>query len=108
MSQRVKDHTSVLRRLVSCSKQKRKQILLNADAELIKTISEIALNTLNSNVELSDDQFKKLCRHKNTLRDLADKRVSVKKKKKKILRQAGGFLLPLLIPILTSVLTSAL
>jgi hypothetical protein len=108
MSQRLKDHTSVLRRLVTGSKKDRKQILLNADAELIKTISEIALNTLNSNVTLTEDQFKDLCRHKNTLRELADKRVSVKKKKKKLLRQAGGFLLPLLIPILTSILTSAL
>jgi len=106
MSQRLKDHISVLKRLVKGNNKKRKKILQDADPELLKCISEIALNTINSNVPLTDSQYKKLSRYKNILRELASKNVSLKKKKHKLVKQAGGCILPLLIPIIGSVIAN--
>ncbi|KAF4524189.1 hypothetical protein B566_EDAN011022 [Ephemera danica] len=51
-------------------------------------------------------QLKRLSRHKRMLRRLAKKGESWKKKKQAIVRQSGGFLLPLLAPILGTFLSS--
>lgn len=104
MSQRLKDHWAELKALVKAKPKERRHILKQPGDELTKCLCECALNTLNSNVTLTAAQFKKLSRHKRILRLLADKKVSLKSKKKKILKQAGGFLVPLLVPILTTVL----
>jgi len=105
MSQRLKDHCAILKKLAKVSPARRKKILAEADDELLCCLCECALNTLKNNVALTNTQFKKLGRHKKILRLLANKRISIKSKRKKILKQAGGFLLPLLVPILTSVLS---
>jgi hypothetical protein len=105
MSQRLKDQKEVLKMLAKGGYRKRKKLLEGASDETVRCLCECALNTLKSNVPLTADQFRRLRRHKHTLRYLADKRISIAKKKKKV-KQAGGFLGPLLLPILGSVLAA--
>lgn len=93
--------------LAKADSKKRKKILDGANDETIKCLCECALNTLKSRVPLDEGQFRKLRRHKHTLRFLADKRVSLANKKKKV-KQAGGFLLPLLAPIIGSILAAVI
>ena len=80
--------------LTEASPKFRKKIIQEAPAELIHCISECCQNILKGNVPLSTAQKNKLRSKRQQLRQLANKHVSVKKKKV-ILNQKGGFL-PLL------------
>jgi hypothetical protein len=106
MSQRLKDHSDTLKILAKCRSKKRNDILKNANDELIRCLCECSSNTIYKNVPLSESQLQKLCPHKNILRFLANRRIGLKKKKLKIIKQRGGFLMPLLVPILTSIIAS--
>jgi hypothetical protein len=103
----VKKNLIRLKRICKTTKKGRDKILKNADIELIRCLCEIAENTLNNNIHLSNAQYQKLARHKSTLRKLC-KRGEGWKKKKSLIRQTGGFLLPLLIPILSLILGKVL
>jgi len=106
MSQRLKDHAAVLKRLVKSSNKQRSKIILEGGDDLIKCLCECADNTIKCNVPLTSTQLKKLSRHKSIVRALACKKLSLKLKKKKILNQKGGFLLPLLIPIISAIINN--
>jgi predicted nucleic acid-binding protein len=107
MSRRLKDQKALLKMLAKVDSKERKKLLSGASDETVKCICECALNTLKRNVKLTEDQFRRLRRHKHTLRFLADRRVSLSNKKKKV-KQAGGFLIPLLVPIIGSILAAAI
>ena len=97
---RLKRNVSTLKLLEKASPSLRKAILKKASPELIHTICECALNILRSNVPLTNHCKRRLSRHKEKLRKLADKKVSLKTKKSII--QKGGFL-PILISALAPV-----
>ena len=99
MSKRVKKHAPFLRVLAHCTHKQRQGIIQGANKELIACLCECALNILNGNVPLKPYDKKKLKKYKHHLRALANKSVSVQKKKR-ALRQKGGFLGALLTPIL--------
>lgn len=103
MSQRLKKFLPVLKKIKSSRAKKRKEIIENADDGLVLCLCDMAKNTLNSSVPLSKVQFKKLSLHKRILRKLINRKISVKKKRKAILKQGGGFLLPLIAPIIAAV-----
>jgi hypothetical protein len=107
MSRRLKEQKEVLKMLAKADSKKRKKLLEGANDETIKCICECALNTLKSRVPLDEGQFRRLRRHKHTLRFLADRRVSISNKKNKV-KQTGGFLIPLLAPIIGSILAAAI
>lgn len=96
----------LLKQLSKCKKILRKNILKFADEELVLSICECVLNTLNGNIKLDHKIIKKLEKYKKHLRNLADVNLSLKKKKK-ILIQQGGFL-NLLLPAALTVLTTLL
>jgi hypothetical protein len=104
MSCRLKNYLPELKRLKRASKKERVAILKKADDGLISCLSDCAYNTLNSNLPLSGRQYKNLSRHKRILRVLANKRICLKRKRKAVVRQCGGFILPLLAPILGAIL----
>jgi len=81
--------------------QLRKAIITNCDGELVKAIIECVLNVLQDNVKITPCQ-KKLQKFKGKLRAIADRRVSLSGKKQ-LINQRGGFLVPLLSPILPTV-----
>ena len=93
-------------KLLSESKTpKRRKLLIDwASKKDIDALSEIALNTLKGNLKLSPNVFKKIQKHKRTIRLIACKKQKISKKKR-IIKQSGGFL-PLLIPAAISVVSS--
>ena len=105
---RLKSHYPTLELLNKATPELRKAIISKCGPDLLKCISEVAVNVLRGNLELPDSSAKKLKKHSASIRKVASKRVSVKDKKK-IINQKGGFLLPLLaavLPTLASLLTS--
>jgi hypothetical protein len=70
---------------------------------VIKVIVECAINTLNGNHQLSTDEKTKLSKFKTKLRTLVNSKISFKRKRK-LLVQKGGFIVPLLTSILSSVI----
>lgn len=100
MSARLKRNLDFLRILSKAKPQQRKLILQSATKDLIYCICEIIDNILHGTVKLSKQRQKKLQQYRNLLRYIADKKVSVSKKKKALIQKGGGFLPALIIPIL--------
>lgn len=105
MTSHIRKHAAILREIAKAKPEMRKSILKVADKELMRCICECAKNTLNGNVKLHSHQKRKLARHKHILRQLVSPGKSWKSKRKVVV-QSGGFLLPLLAPILGTVLSS--
>ena len=87
----------------------RNLLLLKAKRPIIDALSECALNVLKGSVKLSDKQKTKLRRFRHYLRELAKKRVSLKKKKE--ISQRGGFipaLLGAILPVIGSLIGKAI
>ena len=100
MSQRLKRYASTLKQLNKYSdKQKKCWLKNNLNKELVLCLCECAKNLLKGCVPLSSKQKKALSRRKLSLRNLAKKKVPLKKKRRII--QTGGFLGALLGPIIS-------
>lgn len=105
MSRRLSENADFLRVLAKSNPKLRRAILKCCNSELIKAICEVTLNVLRGVVPINKQHKKKLKRYKKVLRALADKTVSVKKKRE-YLSQTGGNFLPFLIPPVLSVLAN--
>ena len=99
MKNRVEKHLEELKVLKKAKPKIRKQILAQCNRDLVRCIGDCCYNVVKGNIKLSQKQKKRLKRHKNPVRLLASKKVSLKKKKD-LLVQKGGFLPALLAPIL--------
>jgi len=97
----IKSNYHALQVLKTADPKLRKAILANCKSELVKTLSECSLNLLRGNVKLTPYQKRKLRKHRVHLRKLADKRVSLTSKEAIV--QRGGFLLPLLGAVLSTI-----
>lgn len=90
--------------LLNRSKSQRRRKLIDvASADEIKALIEGLYNILHGKVKISNSEFKKLKRYKNQIREIVDRRKSLKYKKT-VFKQRGGMLsvaLPLLISALT-------
>lgn len=106
MSRTVTNNAEFLRALRSLKPKYRLALLKNTDCSSIKCICECTYNILQGKIPLSRKQRVALRRHKNVLRKLV-KRGENWKKKKRILVQSGGAILPLLLgPLLGGVLST--
>lgn len=90
----------VLRALRHLKKSQRVKILRSAHKQLIKCICECVLNTLKGNINLSTKDKQKLKRHQKVLRKIGSEQGTWSNKKKIIVQSGGGFLLPLLAPLI--------
>lgn len=101
-----KKNTILLHALCHLDKQQRTLLLRSIDKSAVRCICECAANTLHGAVPLKKTERLRLIKHKNILRKLANKQGCWKAKKRAIVQKGGGFILPLLLPILGSVLSS--
>ena len=97
MSQRIERNWELLKLLCKCKRNQQKAILEASGNDLLRAVCECAYNTLRGNVQLTTGQKRKLATYKNHLRQLADRKTSLKKKNQIVL-QRGGNLLALLLP----------
>ena len=100
--QRVKSSYHAPHVLNTAETRLRKVITSNCKRELVNSRSECGLNALNGNYKLTHCNARKLRKHKAALRKVADKRVPFSRKKKLIVER-GGFLLPLLSAVLSTI-----
>jgi hypothetical protein len=84
----------------------RKDLIETGGREVIDCISECCINILKGNVPLTSKQKCCLAKHKDKLRELSKKKVSLTKKKQII--QTGGFPLAAILAPIASVLGSLL
>lgn len=104
MSQTVKKHSELLRALCKLDSKERIALLKSLEDKKIHCVCECIYNTLKGKIPLSTKQKTRLSRHKSILRKLVKPGESIKKKRK-VLLQTGGALLPLILtPLLSALL----
>jgi len=91
----------MLKKIARMRESQRRKYLKDCDKRLIECFSECARNVLKSNVPLKKRQFNLLKRQKKNVRALARKRTPITKKRR-IVRQRGGFLTSLIVPAITA------
>ena len=99
---RVKSNYHALHVLKTVQPKLRKAIDSNSDKKLVNSLHECVLSVLNGNVNLSGCDTRKLRKYKAILHKVADRRVPLCSKKELIV-QRGGFLLPLLSAVLSTI-----
>lgn len=92
-------HLKKLCKMTSANRNKLLKGVLKKDKQLLYCICECATNVIKGNVQTSDKQKCRLHRWRNSLRTIAKKRTSLKKKRQLI--QKGGFL-PALLAVIAS------
>lgn len=97
---RLVENKHILHVLSKSNSKLRKAILNNSDADLIRTICEICLNTLRGNTQISKTHRNELKKYKTTIRSLGTSKLPLAARRN-ILVQKGGFL-PLLLRTLLS------
>lgn len=100
---RLKKHKHMLYILRDAKPKLRKAILKNVDEDFIKTLHEIAHNTLNKNNPINAKQKEVLQRYKTSIRKLACPKRSLTQKRK-LMVQSGGFLPVLIGTILSGII----
>jgi hypothetical protein len=99
------DQLAILKIFIEAKPKLRKSLLENGNKVLIQALCECVLNILLGNVNIDDEQKDKLRKHKNLLRNISKKGDSWKEKKK-ILQKGGSLILPLLFPIISSIISA--
>lgn len=74
-----------------------KHILQKAPDDVVKTISDIALNALKGPVNLTPAQRRLFSRHRKPIETLAQRGVGIKQKRKLLLQNGGFAWIPALI-----------
>ena len=97
----LKKHASTLKLLHKAKPSLRKAIISKGHDKLIRCICECALNILHGHAPISQKYKNQLSRRKKCLRKLADRKISLKHKRKVI--QNGGFLGALLSAVIPTV-----
>ena len=86
-----------LKNLSRASEEVRAAIINKCDRDLVLALAEIIFNVLEGTLDLTPHEIRKLKRYHKTLYTITRKSTSISKKKK-ILKQKGGFLTTLLPP----------
>ena len=97
------DQEHILKELAREKSIYRITILKKADPKLIIAICEIIYNILEGNLPLDKKQKELLFKERNFLRKLVEKNKITYKRR--LLVQKGGFILPLLLPIASFIIT---
>ena len=87
----------------------RRAIIRGANSDLIHSLGELSHNVLCGNIGLSSGKYTKLKRYRRALRELADQKLSINRKKGMLLssNQTGGFL-PILASLAAPLITGLL
>ena len=112
MSDSIKANFKFIRLLSDSSPLSRRKLLQKVSNKDLKAISELCLNLIRGNIKLNKRQRAKFERYKKSIGLLANRRISLKKKKQ-VINQKGsaGFLLPLAsiaLPLLAEIVQKTL
>ena len=105
----LKKDRALLEVLIHATPRERKALLKVCDTSRIRTLCECAYNVLRGNVPLSNIRNQQLRKHKATLRKIVKRGERWSTKRKYLVQQGGGFLIPLLLStVLQAVMNKAL
>lgn len=102
MSANLKKNFIVLKALTVLDKRQRIALLATSPNKLILALCELIDNVIHNKVKLNEKDRKRLQRYRSILREIADRKVSIKKKRQHLV-QTGGAILPLLIPAVAAI-----
>lgn len=94
--------------LANSTPHKRRTILKRVSNSELKSLCGLCLNVTRGKFPVDKNALKRLKRHRKTLETLADRRVSLQKKRD-VINQKGGFIGPLVafaLPLLTQLIAS--
>ena len=105
MSANLKRNMLVLRALAMMPKRQRLASLATCPNGLILALCELVDNILHGTVRLSQTERERLHRYRRILRELADRKISVKQKRHRLVQKGGAVFLPLLLGALPSIIS---
>lgn len=99
-----------IRFLARASQARKRQLLASAPDDLIDSLSEGALNVIKGKIPLTKAKLNRLRKHRKQIRELADPKNNISRRRALLLsRQRGGFLGTLasvLIPTIASIIAT--
>jgi ribosomal protein S27E len=95
---------AILLALTKCKKADCKNIYSTFEADTTDVVCDICNNILNGNIKISKKQANELYKHKKALEMLTNKQVN-KSVKKNIIKQKGGFIIPIIASVIGSVIS---
>lgn len=101
MSSLVLKQLPLLEVLTKVNSASRKEIIKSCDLKLTEAIVECIFNVLRKNIQLEKSHINKLRKHKKTLRQLANPKQRLNKKKNLMIQSGGSFLPLILAPIVS-------
>ena len=76
--------------LREADRKKRQALLQHANADQINAVSELTLNLLKRHIPVTPATLAKLKRHKGTLRNIARRKDSIKRRREELVKQKGA------------------
>ena len=86
-----------------------KKLLKDTDDSVIKGLSECCHNFLKGNVPTTKQKIKKLNKYKRSIRQMVNQKIAIKTKRRIMMTQMGGFIVPLLsilAPVISGIIGS--
>lgn len=93
----LKKDRPLLEAIIHATPKERKALLKVCDTSRIRTVCECAYNLLRGNVPISKRRKQQLMKYKSTLRRIVKRGEGWPKKRKFLVQQGGGFVIPLLL-----------
>lgn len=106
-SRRLSRNQKFLEYYIEADKRGQKSLIQSANKDQVNCLCEIALNVVNRYIPIHSSTSQVLCNHKKTICAIADSKVPLSKRKK-ILVQKGGAILPLILSTVLPLIAQAL
>ena len=81
------------------SKAQKKELLKHLKPDTIEVVCECAINLINKNIKVSDQERRKINRNRDNIWELVNQRTFQKKRKENLVQEGGDFLASLPAPI---------
>ena len=104
VSKVVKKNLVNLQRLAAASPKRAREILKHSGKDLYEALRQCVINVLNGVVSVSAAQKAVLRKYKKKLRDIANKKTPVKKRKT-LIQTGSGFIIPLITAVLPHIIS---
>lgn len=89
------------------SRSRRALLEIFAEEEMFfKAVRELVKNTVKRNIKLTEQQRKKLLKHKSLLLSIIRKKVSKKRRRNLMVQSGTGIFIPIILPIVAALLAS--
>ena len=107
MSRRIVRNADFLYSVGRAKKPERQKLIRGAGPRQLNSVAEVTKNINKGNIPVSPRIKKTFCKHKHLMRKIADRSIGTEQRKR-LLLQKGGFLVPLIVSTIASLLPTLL